>query len=136
MDGAKEYMKQKGIYPRISFKDKQPHTVELVKDKVETINTSDGEQDGVKFLVKEGGEMKSFFTSSEALISKLSQYNQGDTVTIKMVGRNVDGQYRTSFEVDGEDTTNSPEKPTELNFERESAPPEDEPEITDADIPF
>jgi hypothetical protein len=101
MDGAKEFLKKKGSFARISFKDKKPHTFELVKDKVETIKTNDGDVEGVKFLVKENGELTSFFTSSEALISKLSQHKAGDTVTVQLVSKNINGQFRSVYNVNG-----------------------------------
>ena len=99
MQASKEYMKTNQIVPYISFKDGSAHTVTLIKDKVDTIkdNQNGGMVEGVKYLVEENGEKKSFFTSSVGLIQKLSEYNEGDTVTIKMVSKKVNGEFRSSF---------------------------------------
>lgn len=78
-------MKDNGILPRISFNDGAPHTVKLVKDKVDKIpDGKGGTVDGMKFMVEEGGESKTFFTGSVGLISKLASVEEGTTVTIQM----------------------------------------------------
>jgi len=101
MESAKDFLKDKNILSFISFKDKSPHTVELVKDKVDTIRNQQGEElQGVKFLVKENGENKSFFTTSISLLQKLADKSPGDVVTIEMKSRKGDdGQFRSYYEV-------------------------------------
>lgn len=101
MQASKEYMKTNQIVPFISFKDGSAHTVKLIKDKVDSIKDGNngGMVQGVKFLVEENGEKKSFFTSSVGLIQKLSDFSEGDVVTIKMVSKKVNGEFRSSFVV-------------------------------------
>lgn len=101
MQASKEYMKTNQIVPFISFKDGSAHTVKLIKDKVDSIKDGNngGMVQGVKFLVEENGEVKSFFTSSIGLIQKLAEFNEGDIVTIKMVSKKVNGEFRSSFVV-------------------------------------
>lgn len=105
MDAAKQYLKDNNIVPKISFKDKQAHTVELVKDKMETITDRDGKEiEGVSFLVTEDGEPKKIFTTSISLIQKLSECKKGDVVTIQMKSRKDDsGGYKSYYEVTGGD---------------------------------
>ena len=110
MDAAKSYLKSHDVVERISFKDKSPHTVELGKDKEDTIKDQEGKElEGVRFLVKENGEAKSFFTTSISLIQKLASKEAGDSVTIQMKSRKGDdGQYRSYYEV-SEGTTRGSE---------------------------
>jgi len=101
MENSKSYLKDHSILERISFKDKKPHTVVLGKDKLDTIKDQQGKElEGVRFLVKEDGEAKSFFTTSISLIQKLANKEAGDTVVIQMKSRQGDdGQYRSYYEV-------------------------------------
>ncbi|GAG08913.1 unnamed protein product, partial [marine sediment metagenome] len=99
MESSKQYLKDNDIVPRISFKKDPKHTVKLLNDKIDTLKTNDGETQGVKYLVEEGGEKKTFFTGSVGLIQKLSDFNVGDTVVIEMKSINKDGNYISVFEV-------------------------------------
>lgn len=100
MDISKDYLKKKGITPKISFKDGKPHTVVLVKDKVETIKNQTGEDiEGIKYLVTEGGEPKFFFTSSIGLIQKLADIKEDEEVTIVMKSRKGETGYVSYYEV-------------------------------------
>lgn len=100
MQGSKQYQKENNIIPRISFKDGKGHRVELVKDKMETMTFEGEEKTGVKYLVKENGTPKSFFTSSEALISKLADLEEGAVVEIIMKSVKLDnGQWGSRYEV-------------------------------------
>lgn len=125
MKASKEYMKNNQIVPYISFKDGGQHTVILIKDKVDTIKDGNtgGVVEGVKFLVEENGEKKSFFTSSIGLIQKLSEYQEGDTVTIKMVSKKVNGEFRSSFLVKSGDGSEKAEE----GEEEEEEEPQQEP---------
>ena len=100
MDASKEYLKNNDIVPRISFKDSPKHTVKLVKDKIDTIMDDKGQKvDGVKYLVEESGDKKTFFTSSDSLIQKLSDVSAGTEVTIEMKSKKTDAGFRTYFTV-------------------------------------
>lgn len=100
MKASKEFLKEKGIVPRISFKDKEKHIVELVKDKKEAITDENGEKkEGVKYLVKENGQLKSFFTASLSLIEKLAEFKPGSKVAIQMKTKKVGNDYINYFDV-------------------------------------
>lgn len=103
MNASKDFMKENGIFPKISFKDRQVHTVKLLRDKKEKITDNNGKEiEGIKYLVEEDGEQKTIFTSSTSLISQLSQRVEGDIVSIEMKSRKGDdGQYKSYFEVSG-----------------------------------
>lgn len=102
LDASKEYMKKHAIYPRISFKDKAEHIVTLVKEKIDVIPGPEGDKEGMNYLVKESGELKTFFTSSAFLISSLAAYDIGDEVSIQMVVKKINGQARTGYKVSKE----------------------------------
>ena len=99
MDSAKKYAQAHHIYPAISLKDSGTVTVELVKDKLDTLEYEGKPREGVRFLVKHDGELKNFFTASPILISQLAPFISGDTVTIVCKSRKTDQGYRTSFKV-------------------------------------
>ena len=102
MQYSKEFLKTHQILPRISFKDRQPHTVKLVKDKLETVNSDKGPKDGVRYLVEENGEPKSFLTCSPNLISTLSSFEPGDIVTIQLQSKKSNGTLISVFKVEKE----------------------------------
>lgn len=151
-NAAKDFLKDNEYMPRISFVDGQEHTVELGKAKRDII-AKDGENiDGIKFLVKEDGEAKTFFTSSVSLVDKLSGYNSGDVVKIKMRKyKNPEGQFRATYEValvnkadgtveeeeiDEEVEEEIDEKPEEEKPKKKTAKKESTEEIRLEDIPF
>lgn len=106
MEAVKQFLKDHQILPRISFKDGQEHTVVIMRARTESFKNDDDEQvEGVKFLVTEAGEPKTFFTASQDLLTKLADSKEGETYNIKMLARNVDGAVRAYYEVkkvDGE----------------------------------
>lgn len=114
MQGAKDYLKNSDIMQRISFKDGSAHTVKMIKSKVDKIRTEDGEVEGVKFLVEEDGENKSFFTQSIGLIQKLADVEEGETVTIKMASKKINGQFRSAFVVSKGNELNESDDDTEV----------------------
>lgn len=101
MQNSKQFLKDKQILPRISFKDGKPHAFKLVKDKVDSLKNDKGEVvEGVKYLVEEAGEPKTFFTSSIALITKLSEISEDTEVIVQMKSRKADnGQWQSYYEV-------------------------------------
>lgn len=124
MKASKEYMKTNQIVPYISFKDGGAHTVTLIKDKVDSIKDGNtgGTVEGVKFLVEENGEKKSFFTSSVGLIQKLSEFDEGAIVTIKMVSKKVNGEFRSSFLVKKGDGSESSEEDDDEEEDGDATP--------------
>ena len=101
MQNSKTYLHNKGILPKISFKDGQSHLVKLLKDKEETIRDANGlEKQGIKYLVEEGGTPKSFFTSSIGLVQKLSELAEGTEVVIQMKSKKGDKGFISYFEVE------------------------------------
>lgn len=100
MQSSKDFLKERGVMSRISFKDGKAHTVVLLKDKVETIKGQDGSDiEGVKYLVTEGKEPKSFFTSSVKLIQQLADVKENEEVTIVMKSKKGDTGYVSYYEV-------------------------------------
>jgi hypothetical protein len=106
MQNSQNYMKSNGIMSRISFNDGQAHTVKLLKDKEDTIPDGHGNTiKGMKYLVEENGEEKSFFTGSIGLVSKLAMCEEGDVVTIKM-GKANNKSFYTVTKAGGEEIKN------------------------------
>lgn len=99
MQASKKFLETNKIVPFISFKTQPEHTVTLVADKEDSIDTAEGKVTGMKYLVKENGETKSFFTVAISLIQQLSQYKEGDEVVIKLASKKVDGQFRSTYVV-------------------------------------
>ena len=107
MENSKKFLKDHDILPRISFNDGKEHTVQIKQDKLETITDSQGkETEGVKYKVIEDGEIKTIFTSSVALISKLSVVEPDTVVKIKQKKyKDGSGQIKTTYEVSNVDGT-------------------------------
>lgn len=101
MENSKQFLKTNNIFPRISFKDKQAHRVKLLNDKIDSITDQSGKMiEGVKYFVEEGGAKKTFFTSSVALISKLSECKENDVVNIQIKYiKGNGGKLITSYDV-------------------------------------
>jgi len=114
MDASKEFLKEQGIMPKISFKDGLVHTIKLINDKKDTITTPEGEEKpGLRYLVEEDGEKKIIITASISLISKLSSIEKGSMVKVKMIStKGSDGKYRSSYVVDKE-IDNAPKQDNE-----------------------
>lgn len=100
MESSKQYMKDNGILTRISFADGAAHTVKLIKDKVDSIpgGPNGAQVEGMKYLVEENGEQKSFFSGSVGLISKLALCEEGEVVTIQMKKANNKSFYSVTKE--------------------------------------
>jgi hypothetical protein len=106
MDSIKEWLKKENIRPRISFKDGKPHTVKILNAREDEITDNTGKvKKGIKLLVEEGGEMKTFFTSSVQLLSYLANLEENETVTLQMKSRKgSDGNFRSYFDIKRADT--------------------------------
>ena len=100
MEEIKSWLKDHKILPRISFKDRQAHIVEILKARAESFtNDKDEFVEGMKFLVNENGEFKTFFTASQDLLLKLADCQEKEVYKIKMCAKNTGGIIRTSYEV-------------------------------------
>lgn len=99
MEGAKQFLKDKGIMSRISFQDLAEHQFELINSKADKISDGNGVIEGVKFLVNDGGENKTFFTGSPELIQKLSELEEHTVVKVQMVKRNTQKGVRSGYSV-------------------------------------
>jgi len=100
MKKVKDYLKKEGILSRISFKDGKEHIVKLIDCKEVTITDANGEERrGMKFKVTEGGEPKTFFTSSVGLLTKLAEIPENSVVSIQMKKRKDNGNYKSYFDV-------------------------------------
>jgi len=100
MDAIKNFLKEHQILPRISFKDRKEHTVQIMKARAESFNNDKDELvQGVKFLVTEGGEPKTFFTASQDLLTQLAESKEGETYKIKMYSESVGGVIKSRFSV-------------------------------------
>lgn len=118
MQSSKDFLKNKGIMTRISFKESPVHTVKLLSDSIESIKDEKGEEvEGVKYLVEENGEKKSFFTSSVGLMQRLAEYKEGSTVTIEMKSKKKDGKWISYFEVYSDEEKELSEKDVDEIFE-------------------
>jgi len=100
MDESKKFLKQSDVKPRLSFKDGKERIVKLLNDKIDTITDESGKKiEGIKYLVEHDGELKTFFTSSISLISKLSELEPETEVSIKMNRKKGEQGYRSFYEV-------------------------------------
>ena len=100
MENSKKFLQTHNILPRISFKDKQAHTVKLIQDREDQITDEAGEiKQGMKYKVTEGGEIKTFFTSSIGLIQKLAEYPEDAEVVIEMKSKKKNGKFISYFDV-------------------------------------
>jgi len=100
MEAIKNFLKENQILPRISFKDKKEHTVEIAKARAESFkNDKNEEVNGIKFLVTESGEPKTFFTASQDLLTQLADCKEGETYKIKMYSESVGGVIKSRFSV-------------------------------------
>ena len=100
MEEIKSWLKDHKILPRISFKDRQAHIVEILRARSESFtNDKDEFVEGMKFLVNENGELKTFFTASQNLLLKLADCQTKEIYKIQMCAKNTGGIIRTSYEV-------------------------------------
>jgi len=100
MQEIKDWLHSHQILPRISFKDRKEHTIEIAKARAESFNNDKDELvEGIKFLVKEDGEPKTFFTASQDLLLKLANSQEGEVYMVKMCAKNVGGIVKTYYEV-------------------------------------
>ena len=103
MKASKEFAKEQGWESRISFQKTPKITVKLVSDEKTTITGNDGKPAaGISVKVEMDGEPKGFFTTSQALIQQLSDYNEGDVVTIEMKKIKTDQGFRSTYKVSRE----------------------------------
>ena len=101
MENSKKFLAKSDYVPFISFKEQAQHTVKLVADRETIIHDKNTNVDlpCVKYLVEEGGVRKSFSTTSTALISKLSAYEPGSVVTIKLGSSKGTNGFVSTYEV-------------------------------------
>lgn len=142
MEAAKKYLEKHESYDRVNLKDGLEHTLELINAKIDNIKDKNTQKDieGVKFLVKEGEELKTIFTTSVALIQKLADIEPKTIITITQVkyfgnndkeltGYNVTKFVGDKFEKVGEDV----EEKSELETIQVGS---EEDDISIKDIPF
>ena len=128
----KNWLQSHNILPRISFKDRKEHIIEMVKAKSESFTNNDGELvEGIKFLVREDGEPKTFFTASQDLLLKLVECQEGEIYKVKMIARNVAGRIKTSYDVkkldgDKEVDVENPDDIPVINEEENTEPTKEE----------
>jgi len=96
---SKKFLEEHDYKPRISFKDGLAHTVVVKSEESLTINTADGEKQGIKYTVEEDGEEREFFTSAVSLIGRLAQVNKGDKIIIQMLKTKEGADYKSTFSV-------------------------------------
>ena len=100
MKEIRDWLHNHQVLPKISFKDRQEHEIEIVKARAESFTNDKNELvEGIKFLVKEDGEPKTFFTASSDLLLKLADSNEGERYKIKMITKNVGGKIKTGYDV-------------------------------------
>jgi len=90
MQEAKQWLKDNGILPKISFEIDKPLTLKILKSKIEEFTNpkTNKKENGLKVLVTEDGEAKQFLTTSIALITRLAETTAGSVVKItqKQIG--------------------------------------------------
>lgn len=129
MDAAKQYLKDQGWIPRISFQKTPKVTVKLISDEKRKITDDAGREiEGIAIKVEEDGEEKEIFTASMSLIQQISEYEAGDVVVIEMKKNKTDKGYRTYFKVS--------EAGKEEGSEEIPIIEEEEEYIASMDIPF
>ena len=101
MKASSNFLQQRGFKPRISLNDGKSHILTLLDDSERTIRDSAGKEIvGIEYQVLENSEEKTFFTASNTLIARLSEFEPDTQVKIKMVRRNTPQGIRTGFEVE------------------------------------
>jgi len=135
MSVEKEFLKERGIESRISFKETpKVQGIKILKRKSDIITGRDGEEvHGIKYLVEHEGEQKTFFTSSISLVAKLINYKDDDIVDIEAQSFKTPQGYRVKYLVSG----GQQGQPGEAS--EDSDEPEPEPDSSDIDpeeIPF
>jgi len=131
MEEIKQWLKSHQILPRISFKDRKEHTIEIIKARAESFNNDKDELvEGIKFLVKEDGEAKTFFTASQDLLLKLADCQEGEVFKVKMCAKNVGGVIKTYYEVkkveDNQEVEIEPTKDEDISVVEEGEPTQKE----------
>jgi len=112
MDKSKEFLDLHDH--RLSFKDKQQHTFELVNEKMTEITDNDGQKKpAMKYRIKENGKIKDFTTISLDFIKALAQFKIGDLITAQLKSKSVNNQFINYYDVSGV-KTESTEKPDEI----------------------
>ena len=100
MQNSKDFIKTHKILGRISFKDGLVHKVKLLQDKEIKIETENqGVVDGIRFLVEEDGEQKTFQTASPYLIRDLAEISENEIVVIQLKRKKTEQGFRSYFEV-------------------------------------
>ena len=100
MEKSKQFLKDHGILPRISFEKGKPRTLKIIDEKTESFNDKDDKLvEGMKYKVTENGEPKTIFSSAVSLISKLAEIEPDSVVTITQKGYKQDGEWRTTYDV-------------------------------------
>ena len=87
MESLKKYLLSKGIFPKISFEDKEPHTFEVVKGK--EVKYEDGST-SYKMLVKEGDNLK--VVTSPSVLSEIQDCQPGDVWRVQLRYRQIGGK--------------------------------------------
>ena len=94
MQIIKDYLREKGIYPKIDFDDKLVHTVEVLKAKV--VEYEDG-SDMLKLLVRENKELKVITTPSVLL--ELQECQEGERYNIQLKYKKIGNRPIRTYEV-------------------------------------
>lgn len=134
MQLEKDYLKEKGILPRISFK-KTPIVTGLKlleRRKLEITNVEGEKVQGLEYIVEHEGIKKSFFTTSIDLINQLlpTENNEIVNITLKSV-KSPTGQFKSKYLVkysSGNEAVVKNEQPVEKDSTEE--------DINVEDIPF
>ena len=94
MEEIKNYLKTKGIYPKVDFDDKQPHTVQILKAR------EDEYEDGttaMKVLVKEGEDLRVILATS--ILIEIQDCQPGDIYRIQMKYKKIGGKPIRTYDV-------------------------------------
>ena len=119
----KKFLKDHNIVDRISFKDGQAHQVKIVKRKLDSIDNQGVVKEGIKYMVLENNEPKTFFTSAISLIQILSEIEDGRVVIIQMKSKpNGQGGFTSYFDVKYPQTEMKAKEDIEIVEEQQAEP--------------
>lgn len=128
MEEIKNYLQAKGLYPKVDFDDKLPHTVKILKAR------EDEYEDGttaMKVLVQEGKDLRVILATS--ILIEIQDCKEGDVYKIQMKYKKIGGKPIRTYDVQKVKDAGE-EKKEEGKSEEEQKEPN--PDVKAEDIPI
>jgi len=95
MEIIKQFLAERGIYPKVDFDDKEPHTFKVLKAKV--VDYDDG-TNSLKLLVEENGENK--LITSPSILVEIQNCQEGDVYKIQLKWGKIGGKPFKKYEAE------------------------------------